>query len=172
MTDIATQAGVSGGTLYRYFNNKEEILGALGDHYVTKLEGVLQQAIAEHPEPTDRLGIVIDVMLRFWQDNPATVQLGQAEAGFVVGYIKSVVPQLSVVLGNALEPLVCDSAAVRKGSVTLDEVVDLVVRMAFSHYFMPAADYRDLRDLLVTLGRSAGLVPKKSRVRASRRAAS
>jgi AcrR family transcriptional regulator len=172
MSDIAAEAGVSGGTLYRYFKNKEEILATLGDHFVMKLKEVLQQAIAEDPEPADRLRVVIDVMLRFWQENPATLQIGQLEAGFTVNYIKGVVPQLSAVLHNALEPVLADSAAVRNGSATVDEVVDLVVRMAFSHYFIPAHDYRDLRDLLVTLGRSAGLEPKKSRSRTPRKAAS
>jgi AcrR family transcriptional regulator len=165
MSDIAAAAGVSGGTLYRYFKSKEEILAALGDHFITKLKGVLRQAIAEDPEPADRLRVVIDVMLRFWQDNPTSLQIGQLEAGFTVNYIKSVWPQLSAVLHNALEPVLADSAAIQNGVATVDEVVDLIVRMAFSHYFIPVRNYGDLRDLLVTLGRSAGLAPKKSRSR-------
>lgn len=172
MSDIAAESGVSAGTLYRYFKNKEEILAALGDHFVMKLQEVLQQAIAEDPEPGNRLRVVVDVMLRYWQDNPATLHIGQLEAGFTVNYIKSVWPQLSAVLHNALEPVLADSAAIRNGSVTVDEVVELIVRMAFSHYFIPARDYLDLRDLLDTLGRSAGLEPKKSGARPHRKAAS
>jgi AcrR family transcriptional regulator len=172
MSDIAHEAGVSVGTLYRYFKNKDELLQSLGDHFVAKLQTVLQDAIEENPEPADRLQIVIDVMLRFWLDNPATVQIGQLEPGFVVGYIKQVAPRLSAVLRDALEPVLSDSAAVLGGSASLDEIADLIVRMAFSHYFMPSHDYREFRDLLVVLGASAGLEPRKSRARSDRKAVS
>jgi AcrR family transcriptional regulator len=172
MSDIAHEAGVSVGTLYRYFKNKDELLQSLGDHFVTKLQAVLHAAIADNPEHADRLQIVIDVMLRFWPENPATVQIGQLEPGFVLDYIKRVAPRLTAVLRDALEPVLSDSAAVLGGSTTLDEVADLIVRMAFSHYFMPSRDYREFRDVLVVLGASAGLEPRKSRVRSERRAVS
>jgi AcrR family transcriptional regulator len=172
MSDIAHEAGVSVGTLYRYFKNKDELLQSLGDHFVTKLQAVLQDEIEGNPEPADRLQIVIDVMLRFWLENPATVQIGQLEPGFVLDYIKRVTPRLSTVLRDALEPVLGDSAAVLAGSATLDEITDLIVRMAFSHYFMPSRDYREFRDLLVVLGASAGLEPRKSRVRSDRKAVS
>ncbi|MGH3645331.1 MAG: TetR/AcrR family transcriptional regulator [Mycobacterium sp.] len=171
MSDIAAEAGVSVGTLYRYFTNKDQLLASLGDHFVKNLQAVLQQSIADNPEPTDRLGIVIDVMLRFWLENPVTMQIGQLEPGFVLAYIKRVIPQLSAVLREALEPVLGDSAAVLGGSATLDEVVDLIVRMAFSHFFMPSRDYRDFRDVLVVLGASAGLEPRRSRGQRGRRAA-
>jgi AcrR family transcriptional regulator len=172
MSDIATEAGVSAGTLYRYFRNKEDILAALGDHYMMRLRAALLQAIADEPEPADRLRVVIDVMLRYWQDNPATVQLGQMEPGFVLAYIKSVAPRLSGAIHDALAPVLADSAAVRLGVATVDEVVDLVVRIAFSNYFMPVRDYSDLRDLCVALGTAAGLEPKKTRGGTGRKAAS
>jgi AcrR family transcriptional regulator len=170
MSDIAHEAEVSVGTLYRYFKNKDELLQSLGDHFVTKLQTSLEMAIEDNPESADRLQIVIDVMLRFWLENPATVQIGQLEPGFVVGYIKQVAPRLSAVLRDALEPVLSESAAVLGGLATLDEIADLIVRMAFSHYFMPSRDYREFRDVLVVLGASAGLEPRKSRVRSERKA--
>jgi AcrR family transcriptional regulator len=171
MSDIATEAGVSPGTLYRYFKNKEDILSALGDHYMMRLRGSIQQAITDEPEPADRLRVVVEVMLRFWQDNPATVQLGQMEPGFVLTFIKSVVPRLSGVIHDALEPVLAHSPAVQLGVATVDEVVEIIVRIAFSNYFLPADDYRDLRDLCVAVGVAAGLEPKKSRGGARRKAA-
>ncbi|MCX2933697.1 TetR/AcrR family transcriptional regulator [Mycobacterium sp. CVI_P3] len=172
MSDIAAEAGVSPGTLYRYFKNKEDILSALGDYYMMRLRGIIQQAIADEPEPADRLRVVVDVMLRFWQDNPATVQLGQMEPGFVLAYIKNVVPRLSAVIHDALEPVLAHSPAVQLGVVTVDDVVEIIVRIAFSNYFMPAGDYHDLRDLCVALGIAAGLEPKKSRGAGRRKAVS
>ena len=172
MSDIAHEAGVSVGTLYRYFKNKDELLQSLGDYFVTKLQTVLHDAIEDNPEPADRLEIVIDVMIGFWLENPSTMQIGQLEPGFVLNYIKRVAPRLSTVLREALEPVLGDSAAVLGGSASMDEIVDLIVRMAFSHYFMPSRDHREFRDLLVVLGASAGLEPRKSRIRSSRKAVS
>lgn len=171
MSDIANEAGVSPGTLYRYFKNKEEILSALGDHYIMRLRGIIQQAIADEPEPADRLRVVFDVMLRFWQDNPATVQLGQMEPGFVLTYIKTVLPRLSGVIHDALEPVLAHTPAVQLGVVTVDNVVEIIVRIAFSNFFMPADDNRELRDLCVALGVAAGLEPKKARGGTRRKAA-
>lgn len=170
MSDIAHEAGVSTGTLYRYFKNKDELLRSLGDHFVTRLQAVLDAAIEANPRPADRLLIVIDVMLRFWLEDPATMQIGELEPGFVVDYIKRVAPQLSGVLSDALEPALVDSPAVLNGSAELNEIADLIVRMAFSHYFMPSRDYRRFRDILVVLGESGGLKPRKSRFRSQRRA--
>lgn len=172
MSDIADEAGLSVGTLYRYFKNKDELMRSLGDHFVEKLQSVLQQTIEDNPRPADRLQIVVDLMLRFWLENPATVQIGQLEPGFVLDYIKRVTPKLSTVLHDAVEPVLKDSTAVLSGSVTVDEVVDLIVRMAVSHYFMPSNDYREFRDVLVVLGASAGLEPRRTRARTAGKAAS
>lgn len=169
MSDIATEAGVSPGTLYRYFKDKQDILQALGNYYLARLRDLIQQAIDDSPEPGDRLRVVIDIFLRYWQENPQTVQLGQMEPGFVIGYIKSVIPQLRALLHDALEPvLLRESPAVRLGLATPDEIVDLVVRIAFSNHFLPARDDGQLRDLCLTLITAAGVEAKKTRAKSDR----
>lgn len=172
MSGIAAEAGVSGGTLYRYVKNKEDLLESLGNHFVMRLRGTLQGAIAEQPNPADRLPLVVDIVLRYWQENPAAVQLGQLEPDFVIDYIKQVTPQWSAAIHDAVEPVLADSPAVQLGLATPDEIVNLIVRMAFSHYFLPVNDYRELRDLLLALGSSAGLEPKNARIGSGRKAAS
>jgi AcrR family transcriptional regulator len=173
MSDIAAEASVSPGTLYRYFKNKDDILQALGNYYLARLRDLLQQAIADAPDPGDRLRVVFDIWLRYWQDNPQTVQLGQMEPGFVIGYIKSVMPQLQALLHDALEPvLVHESPAVRLGLATPDEIVDLLVRIAFSNHFIPAHEYGKLRDLCITIVTADGIEAKKPRAGSRRKAAS
>jgi AcrR family transcriptional regulator len=173
MSDIATEAGVSPGTLYRYFKNKQDILQALGNYFLVGLKDLLQQAIEDSRDPGDRLRLVVDIILRYWQENPQTVQLGQTDPGFVIGYIKSVMPQLQALLHDALEPvLVHESPAVRLGLATPDEIVDLIVRVAFSNHFLPAREYGELRDLCITIVTAAGVEAKKTRARTGRKAAS
>ncbi|MGD1257087.1 TetR/AcrR family transcriptional regulator [Mycobacterium seoulense] len=172
MSDIAGEAGVSAGTLYRYFKNKDDILQALSDYYVMGLRRVLQQAIEDEPKPEDRLRVVVDVMLRYWEETPGLLRLGEMEPGWVIGYIKSVWQPLARVLHDALEPALGESPSIQLGAATLDEVVDLIMRVAVSNYFLPVRDYRELRDLCVALWTAAGLEPKKTRARAGRKAAS
>ncbi|MCV7177084.1 TetR/AcrR family transcriptional regulator [Mycolicibacterium sphagni] len=173
MSEIASEAGVSVGTLYRYFSSKDELLDRLGHHFEAKLQGVLEAEIAADPDPTKRLQIVIDVMLRFFLDNPVTMQLAQLEPGFMLGYVTNSKRTVSILLRGVLEPALAGSPAITGGVVTLDEVVDLIFRVAFSHYFMPGdSDYRKLRDVVVLLSISAGLEPGKTRGRAKRSVAS
>jgi len=172
MSDIAGEAGVSAGTLYRYFKNKDDILQALGDYYVMGLRRVLHQAIEDEPKPEDRLRVVVDVMLRYWEETPGLLRIGQMEPGWLIGYIKSVWQPLTKVLHEALEPALGESPSVQLGVATVDEAVDLIMRLAFSNYFVPVRDYRELRDLWVAVGTAAGLEPKKARARAGRKAAS
>ncbi len=98
-----------------------------------RLRGTLQGgAIAEQPNPADRLPLVVDIVLRYWQENPAAVQLGQLEPDFVIDYIKQVTPpQWSAAIHDAVEPVLADSPAVQLGLATPDEIVNLIVRMAF-----------------------------------------
>jgi AcrR family transcriptional regulator len=170
MSAIASEAGVSVGTLYRYFSSKDELLDRLGHHFEAQLRDAMDQEIEADPEPAKRLGIVVDVMLRFFLENPSAMQLAQLEPGFMLGYVTNSKLPVSALLRRSLEPALADSTAIVTGLVTLDEVVDLVFRVAFSHYFMPSADYRELRDVVVLLSASAGLEPSKARVRTKRSA--
>ena len=173
MSDIATEAGVSSGTLYRYFKDKQDILQALGNYFLARLSDLLQHAVENSSAPRDRLHAVIDIFLRYWQENPQTVQLGQMEPGFVIGYINNVMPQLKALLHNALEPvLLRESPAVRLGLATTDEIVDLVVRVAFSNHFLPAQDDGRLCDLCISIITAAGVESKKTRAKTGRKAAS
>ncbi|MGB8405602.1 MAG: helix-turn-helix domain-containing protein [Mycobacterium sp.] len=172
MSEIASTAGVSVGTLYRYFSSKDELLDRLGHHFESKLQTVLEQEVQDDPDPANRLRIVVDVMLRFFLDNPITMQLAQLEPGFMLGYVTNSKVPVSALLRRTLEPVLADSSAIVSGVVTLDEVVDLIFRVAFSHFFMPSDDYQELRDVVVFLGASAGLEPSRARTRTKRSAAS
>jgi AcrR family transcriptional regulator len=75
---IAARAGVSPGTLYQYFPNKEAIADALAERYGAQLDE-LQNLLAV-PDPasvslTDLVGRALDPMLAFHVENPACTVL-------------------------------------------------------------------------------------------------
>jgi AcrR family transcriptional regulator len=83
---LSDRAGISVGSVYQYFSNKEEILTALGARYMEQLGGntltALQQDVSglDLPQMVDR---VIDPMIAFERQHPAFrhFQEGQEGAG-------------------------------------------------------------------------------------------
>jgi AcrR family transcriptional regulator len=63
---IAERAGVSIGTLYEYFRNKEQIVGAVLDEHLSQGEALLAARSASLPP--DALSGPIEVILRFFVD--------------------------------------------------------------------------------------------------------
>jgi AcrR family transcriptional regulator len=61
MRDVATRAGVALGTIYRYFESKDQVLGAALVEWVRELERRLTQRPPAGDEPADRL---VDVLRR------------------------------------------------------------------------------------------------------------
>jgi AcrR family transcriptional regulator len=170
MSDICDEAGIARGTLYRYFSSKEEVLEALGGHVVTQLTIALQEAIAADPEPSRRVAVVMQVMFEFWQSHPETMNFGRIEPGFTIGFIGRVMPRFRVVFRDALEDVLLQSEPLMRGAATVDDAVDMLLRLAFSHYFLPFDDIKAATDVLVGLtaparGAAVETAPKATRKR-------
>ncbi len=75
MADIAREAGLAAGTLYNYFENKEQIFQSLmearGDEFLKRLEAVF----AEPSEPIERLRRSIQVGLEFLEAHQGMFQI-------------------------------------------------------------------------------------------------
>jgi AcrR family transcriptional regulator len=70
MDDIAAEAGVSKGTLYRYFKDKEELYLALLELAGRQLIGRLQEAVPPGGETRNRLIILVQTLLEYFDRNP------------------------------------------------------------------------------------------------------
>ena len=151
MSEICDAAGVSRGTLYRYFGHKEEVLEALGSHIVGRLIVDLQTAIDENPSSYNRVPVVLEVMLGFWQAHPETIAIGRLEPGFVLSYIERALPEYHDAICAALAPILDLSHPVASGAATPEQLVDLFLRVVFSHYFIPFPDEVAISRLLISL---------------------
>lgn len=55
MQEIATEAGLSAGAIYRYFPSKEQLLEAVFQHVSENHAAMFQRAVAEHASPLEAL---------------------------------------------------------------------------------------------------------------------
>jgi AcrR family transcriptional regulator len=151
MVDVCHEAGIARGTLYRYFKSKDDVLEAIGHHVVQNLAVALDRSIEERPEPGNRVRVVADVLIgTFWELHPELVQVGQLEPAFTLLYLNRVLPKFQEILRDTLSPILAETAAVRTGTVTADQLVDIVIRISVSHYLLPNDFSEALPELLAS----------------------
>jgi AcrR family transcriptional regulator len=78
---IADRAGVSVGSLYRFFPDREAIFAALGSDWLDKAVAVMDALVADPPAGPDALvDRVVDAYAAFWRSEPGyrQVSLGMA----------------------------------------------------------------------------------------------
>jgi AcrR family transcriptional regulator len=70
MEDIASEAVVGKGTLYRYFKDKEELYDALLERAAQQFEARLNEASARAHRPRQRLEALVDAIITFFDEQP------------------------------------------------------------------------------------------------------
>lgn len=81
ISDVADQAGVAYGLVYHYFGNKDALLAALFEKYLTVFEKALSQICDETPVLEERLRQIIDLMLNAYEADPHAVKVLVVEFG-------------------------------------------------------------------------------------------
>jgi AcrR family transcriptional regulator len=144
MSDICEHAGVSRGTLYRYFKSQEEVLEAVGHHVEQGVRDRLDAAIAKQPAPEHRLRIVLEVVVESLWLQPAAAQVLEVAPAVALRYVRETFPQFVKIIAAALRPAAQHIPAVRDKTVTTRQLAELTLRVGASTYLVPAADVRDL----------------------------
>ena len=136
--EIAAKAGVSIGSLYEYFPNKESILVALVEQKLTdqiqQVVGVLQQAKLETHSLHTVLKHFVVAMLELHRDDPALHRALFEEAPHPAEFHACVL-RAEEKLAHALEALLCSSAEVV--FVDTDTPAHFIVQTveALTHHF-------------------------------------
>ena len=72
---LVAALGVGKGTLYRYFASKEVLFVAVVNRAIDRLDACIEDALARTADPIDRFETAITAYLRFFEENPAVVEL-------------------------------------------------------------------------------------------------
>src|SRR5262249_60942668 len=70
MEDIATEAVVGKGTLYRYFKDKQELYDALLKRASDQLLGRLHEALDHTDQPRAQLEALVTAIIDFFDEQP------------------------------------------------------------------------------------------------------
>jgi AcrR family transcriptional regulator len=155
LTDVATMAGVSRPTVYRYFLSKEELIDALGKNEYRRFNTAMDEAVAG-TVGLDRLDAAIDVVVAFLKEQPPR-GLVDLEPGFTQDQMAQVLPMMTRALAAVLADCVRDEDVLLVAPAS--DVAGAIARTALSHYIFPdpddAAALRQIRA-------AAGLPVKKA----------
>jgi len=151
MSDVGNQAGISRGTLYRYFKSKEELLDAIAVHVEKGLLDELVQAVERRPEVDVRVQVVVEAMVYFSKTHPEAIQVIAVEPGFGIGFIRQVFPEFVAVAERLLTPALELTATVKSGAMSSAELSELILRVAASTFFIPADDIDEIPRAIAAL---------------------
>lgn len=136
LTDVATLAGVSRPTVYRYFPTKEHLLTAIGKLEYRRINVAMQQAISGL-SGLERLEAAVDVVAVFLREQPPR-SLVDLDPGFVNDEMARVLPAVTEVLAAVLKQ-VADEADITFPADARD-MAGAIARIALSHYIFPDLD--------------------------------
>ena len=133
LSDVATLAGVSRPTIYRYFASKEDLIDALGTQERRRFEAAMERAMSA-VSGVARLEAAVDVVAKFVEDQPPGRQL-DLEPGFAYEQMARALPMITealvVVFGHCAREDGPDAAA------SVDGLAGAIARIALSHYIFP-----------------------------------
>lgn len=145
LSDVATLAGVSRPTIYRYFVSKEDLIDALGTHERRRFDAAMEQAMSG-VTGIARLEAAVDLVATFVEDQPPGRHL-DLDPGFAQDQMARALPMISERLMVVLEQ--CAREDGFDAAVSARDRAGAIARVALSHYMFreddPAAARREIR---------------------------
>jgi AcrR family transcriptional regulator len=138
LSEVATHAGVSRPTLYRWFASKKELLDAFSVWERQSYERTVAEVTADLPDH-ERLDAVLRVIVEYQQSYPG-LRMVDIEPAHVIKRLAQILP----LMRERLERLIPGS----------DVAAATAVRVAISHYLVLSDD---ADDFLVQLRHAAGI---------------
>lgn len=150
MRSIAEAAGVSRGTVYRYFQSKEDVLLAVSVFDQKRYNHGVLQAVEAATPGIDQLRAHLKYSFGFLANHPSRWMV-EHEPLFLLDYLTEQLPAMGKALKRALGDVLKGTAAVRSGRLKTIELADLIVRTLVSAYLLPGANVEAPLDAIAEL---------------------
>jgi AcrR family transcriptional regulator len=139
MSDIIDASGVSRGTLYRYFSNKDEVLAAVSEFVCTGFENGIREAGEGIADPIERFKAVMQFYARFTHEN-SPGRVFEVEPAFHLAFFRSRFARYKAAVQDALDPVFDHLDALMCETINRDAFVETLVRTQLSTLLVPASD--------------------------------
>jgi AcrR family transcriptional regulator len=139
MSDIIDASGVSRGTLYRYFSNKDQVLAAVAEFVCTGFESGIREAGKDIDDPILRLKAVMQFYGRYTDEN-SPGRVFEVEPAFHLAFFRSRFAQYKQAVLEALEPTFDHLDGLLGEPMHREAFVETLVRNQLSTLLVPASD--------------------------------
>jgi AcrR family transcriptional regulator len=162
LSAVASAAGISRPTLYRWFPTKDDLLAAITAYEEESFDTGLQQVIDAHRTPKRRLDAALRYLVNYLDESMMPDPIGVDPEYALRSIATSLTPHIEI-LSRLLGDALFEVPAVRAGALTPEEASELFLRMAYSHYLIPHAD----SEVLLSMVRDfAGISRRSARLTA------
>jgi len=156
LSDVATLAGVSRPTIYRYFASKEDLIDAMGKRERRRFTVAMGEAMSG-VVGVARLEAAVDVVARFVEIQPPG-RLLDLEPSFAYDQMTAALPMLVDGLVAVLQR--CAREGALADAVDPRDLAGAIARTALSHYIFPEADRAAARQQIRAAAGLAGRAPR------------
>ena len=139
MSDIIDASGVSRGTMYRYFSNKDEVLVAVAEFVCVGFENGVQEAGEGIADPMERFKAVMRFYGRYTVEN-SPGRVFEVEPAFHLAFFRSRFARYKRAMLDALEPTFGYLDDLLGEPLNRDAFVETLVRIQLSTLMVPASD--------------------------------
>ena len=151
MSDICDEAGVSRGTLYRYFANRDEVLAAVRQQIVQDLRDQLAEATRARPAPDERVSVVLQALAQHTARNPAIGALLRREPALALEFLTAEFGAILTVVTAALRPALKLSPPVVAGVLSERQAAELLLRVMLTFELVPSRGSSSLAARIATV---------------------
>jgi len=162
LSAVASAAGISRPTLYRWFPTKSDLLAAIAAYEEERFDIGLQRVIEAHRVPRRRLDAALRYLVNYLDESMMPDPIGIDPEYALKGLQASMGPHTEI-LARLLGDALLEVPAVRAGALTPEQAAELFLRMAYSHYLVP---HNDTEALLIMMRDFAGIAPRPARLMA------
>jgi AcrR family transcriptional regulator len=145
MSDVSEIAGVSRGTLYRYFPNRDVLLDAVTVEESRRFFERVLDAVQAEPEGEERIRVMLEHATRHVVEHEALQRLLETEPGLLLESLRAQYPSIRTTIQELLAPLLRDTQPVRSGVASTEQLADWTTRFMISAFLVPAQNAEEMR---------------------------
>lgn len=139
LSAVASAAGVSRPTLYRWFPTKADLLAAITDYEVERFDLGLREEIDRHRSPSRRLDAALRYLVMYLDDEMGPDPVG-VDPAFAIASLRALLDSHTEAFARLLGTSLDLVPAVRDGAISRIGAAAMFQRLAYSHYLVPHSD--------------------------------